>query len=235
MTRTAGAIVMTWLALILGTSAGAARASEFYYVLIFGSETRPKQLRFTHTWATFVKATGEGTDPNGYSLEFHTISWLPETLEVKVLRPWPETGVNLDLYQTIDAMLGNREEIAMWGPFIVQKPIYERSLRVQEIIRSGKVEYRAISTARNLLVSDCIHAVAAVDPVFGRNHYPLIRIGKPASRYLARELVLRSVYNQASYDNSWLISRLGLGRYPIEVISPSRIPREPCGLCAKPD
>src|SRR5438270_13790364 len=95
----------------LGFLAGApstARAGEVYYVMVFGSQSRPKQLRYTHTWATFIKATGEGDDPNAYDLEYNTISWLPATLEVKVLRPWPEPGVNLDLYQTLRAMDVNR-------------------------------------------------------------------------------------------------------------------------------
>ena len=74
----------------------------------------------------------------------------------------------------------------MWGPFVVGKEIYDRSLRVLQIIASGAPQYRAIDSLGDLLISDCIHAVAAVDPDFGRGHYPLIRIGKPASRYIAR-------------------------------------------------
>ena len=99
--------------------------------MVFGSESHPKQLRYTHTWATFIKATGEGTDPNAYALEDHTISWLPATLEVKVLRPWPEPGVNLDLYQTLRAMYANGESVTMWGPFIVGPEVYQKSLWVQ--------------------------------------------------------------------------------------------------------
>ena len=196
--------------------------------MVFGSQSRPKQLRYTHTWATFIKATGEGSDPNAYALESNTISWLPATLEVKVFRPWPEPGVNLDLYQTLQAMHANGESITMWGPFIVGPEVYQRSLWVQSIIASGAPRYRAISGPGNLLVSDCIHAVAAVDPDFGRGHYPLIRIGKPASRFIARQIMTRTPakgIEQERYDNSWLIPRLGLDRYPIEVISPRRIPR----------
>ena len=60
----------------------------------------------------------------------------------------------------------------MWGPFRIHQVVYERSLGVKEIIDSGLAEYRAISTPRNVLVSDCIHAVAAIDPVFGRRSLP---------------------------------------------------------------
>jgi hypothetical protein len=212
-----------------------APAAEIYYAIVFGSQSEPKRLRNTHTWATFIKATGEGTDPSNYSLEMHTISWLPQTLDVKVFQPWPEPGVNLDLYQTLAAVYAHGESVTMWGPFVMRKEVYEKSLRVRDIIATGAVRYRAISTARNLLVSDCIHAVAAVDPDFGRGHYPLIRIGKPASRFIARQVITRSVFDQTQYDNSWLIPRLGLCQYPIEVISPQRIPHRNCFLCVVPE
>ena len=177
----------------------------------------------------------DGPDLNTYNLELSTISWLPATLDVKVLRPWPETGVNLDLYQTIQAMQANRESITLWGPFVIRPEIWQRSLFIRQILESGRAEYRAISTARNLLISDCIHAVAAMDPVFGRGHYPLIRIGKPASRYIAHQVMMRSVFDQYQYNNAWLIPRLGLDRYGIEVVPPQAIAKAPCGLCKLPD
>ena len=67
--------------------AATAVADEYYFAMIFGSESQPKRLRYTHTWATLVRAVGEGPDLNSYALEQNTISWLPTTLEVRVLRP----------------------------------------------------------------------------------------------------------------------------------------------------
>src|SRR4051794_20119573 len=228
-------VVLSFLGLAFAMAAGEARGGEFYYVMIFGSQSKPKLLRYTHTWATFVRAVGEGPDANSYSLDQHTISWLPQSLDV---RPWsllPEPGVNLDLYQTLDAVYHNREHVAMWGPFRIQLQVYERSLGVKAILESGRAEYRAISTARDLLISDCIHAVAAVDPVFGRDHYPLVRIGKPASRYIAHEFMMRSLFDQYQYNNAWLVPRLGLDGYGIEVVPPQAIAKAPCGLCKQPD
>jgi hypothetical protein len=223
------------VAALLLLEPAAAVAGESYYVLIFGSQSRPKRLRYTHTWATFVRAVGEGPDPRAYALETITISWLPRTMEVKVLRPWPEPGVNLDLHQTLAAVGANGERVMMWGPFVMRRQIFERAARVRAVLESGRAEYRAISNARNLLVSDCIHAVAAVDPVFGRRHYPLIRIGIPASRYIARQGMTRSVYDQARYDNSWLIPRLGLDPRRITIVPPQQIPARSCLLCQLPD
>lgn len=225
--------------IVLLSSSAPADAAERYYVAVFGSQSHPKLLRYTHTWATFVRAVGEGEDPNNWTLCQHTISWLPQTLDVRVWNPFPEPGVNLDLYQTLGAVAAHNERVTLWGPFVIPPEIYERSLRVYEIAQSGAARYRAISTASDLLISDCIHAVAAVDPIFGRSHYPLIRIGNPASRFIAREIVVRSIENrgidQAAFDNSWLIPRLGLDRYPITVVTPQQIPQRRCLLCRIPE
>jgi hypothetical protein len=216
-------------------AAATVAADDYYFAMILGSQSQPKRLRYTHTWVTLAHAQGEGPDLSSYNLELSTISWLPATLDVKVLRPWPEPGVNLDLYQTIQAVQDKGESITMWGPFVVRPECWPRSLFVRGILESGRAEYRAISTARNLLISDCIHAAAAMDPVFGRGHYPLVRIGKPASRHMAHQLVMRSVFDQYLYNNAWLVPRLGLDRYGIEVVPPRAIARAPCGLCKLPD
>ena len=221
--------------IILATSGAETSAADYYFAMVFGSQSKPKLLRYTHTWATFIKASGGGPDLSTYALQVHTISWLPATLDVKTWTPFPEKGMNLDLYATLDAVLKNEEHVTIWGPFVTGAQVFERSLRVASILESGRAEYRAISTPRDLLVSDCIHAVAAVDPVFGRGHYPLIRVGKPASRYIAREVMTRSVYDQYLFDNAWLIPRLGLDRYPIEIVPPRAIPKKRCALCRLPD
>jgi hypothetical protein len=231
--------IWSWVVALIGVistvSAETARGEERYFSMVFGSQSSPKRLRYTHTWATFIRVVGEGDDPRGYQVYQHTISWLPSSLEVRTLAPLPEQGVNLDLYATLDAVYRNGENVTMWGPFENVPQVYERSLRIKEILDSGAARYRAISTPRNLLVSDCIHAVAAVDPIFGRGHYPLIRIGKPASRFIARQMMTRSIFDQYQTNAAWLIPRLGLDRYPIEVIPPQQIPKRNCFLCRCPD
>ena len=73
----------------------------------------------------------------------------------------------------------------MWGPFVMARRSTSGRCRCSSH-RQRRAAVSGDQHAGNLLISDCIHAVAAVDPVFGRGHYPLIRIGKPASRYIAR-------------------------------------------------
>ena len=50
--------------LILSCISGVARGDDQYYVMIFGSQSRPKLLQYTHTWATFVRVVGDGADPD---------------------------------------------------------------------------------------------------------------------------------------------------------------------------
>lgn len=225
--------------IVVFSGASSGSAAERHYVLIFGSQSQPKLLKYTHTWATFVRAIGDDADPNHQALYAHTISWLPQTLDVRVWRARPEPGINLTLEQSLQTVYGSNQHVTMWGPFLITPDLYARSLRIYGILNSGAVQYRAISTGANLLISDCIHAVAAVDPAFGRGHYPLIRIGHPASRFMAREIMVRSFenrgINQAAFDNSWLIPRLGLDRYPIEFVTPQQIPPRRCFFCRMPD
>ena len=58
-------------------------------------------------------------------------------MEIHVWRPWPEPGVNLDLYQTLDAVHASHQSVTMWGPFVIEKEVYQRSLWVLQIIASG--------------------------------------------------------------------------------------------------
>jgi hypothetical protein len=222
-----------------GLLTATSHADERYFLLIFGSQSHPKELRRTHTWATFVRAVGEGNDPNAWTLYVHTISWLPRSLNVRVWTPFPEPGINLELGPTLDFVESQGERVTLWGPFIIAPRIYQRSLEVYQILQAGVPQYRAISSSTDLFIGDCIHAVAAVDPDFGRRHYPLIRIGNPASRYIAREVMVRSYENQgidqAAYDNSWLIPRLGLDRRCIHVVPPHAIAQRRCLLCRCPE
>jgi hypothetical protein len=227
------------LALLLAP--GAAReagASEYYFALIFGSQSQPKRWRYTHTWETIVRAVGEGPDLNTYQLYVHTISWLPASGKIRPLAIQPEPGANLTLEATLATVLGTGQRVRVWGPFVITPEVYNRSLAVYNTLNSGAVLYRAYSREGEPHISDCIHAVAAVDDAYGRDHYKLIRVGIPASRFIAREITVRSPahgIDQRLYDGSWLLPRLGLDRYPIESVRTAEIPMARCVLCRCPE
>ena len=107
---------------------------------------------------------------------------MPQRLDVRVFNPVPEPGVNLDLYQTLATEYAHGDTVTMWGPFVIARGDLRAVAAASPRSSNRARPATGPSAARDLLTGDCIHAVAAVDPVFGRGHYPLVRIGKPASR-----------------------------------------------------
>jgi hypothetical protein len=213
----------------------APRGEEICYLTIFGSQSQPKQLRYCHTWATFVRGVGSGSSADNYETFSHTISWYPASRAVRVWSPLPETGVNMGLHETLETVSSHGERLLALGPYAITPQLFNRSIEMHIRLLTGEARYRAIDTAANLLVCDCIHAVAAVDPGFGRRHYPLIRVGLPASRYIAHEVWERSplaLRAESTRDHSWLFTRLGLDRHAIAVVPPGFTDRQTGALAA---
>lgn len=233
--RRGAALILGLFALLGGAAPGRAAADERCYVVIFGAQPTPKIIRDSHTWATFVRTVGEGPDPAGYQVFAHTISFVPASLRVRTLALDPEPGINLDLEGSLAYCRDRGAAVTAWGPFLIRPQVYQRSLEVYSLVGSGAVRYRAIDTLTNQFVADCIHAVTAVDPKFGRGHYPLIRTGKAASRYIAGQIATRTDPEILNPDQPWILAALGLDRHPVEVILPSQVHRRRGILAPRPD
>jgi hypothetical protein len=199
--------------------ASVARAEERYFVLIFGSQSTPRLARYTHTWATFVKASGEGPASSKCHIdEVFTISWMPANLKIRPLRLRAQQGVNLDLETTLAHVL-QRERVSEWGPFQISQLLYDRALERKAELESGAVRYKAVDPnfgpgARS--VSDCIHGISDLDPDYDRSYYrELRRFGEAASHWLAYQFVYRGRLINLGEDLDWINQQLGLDRYPI--------------------
>jgi hypothetical protein len=191
---------------------------ERYFVLIFGSQSTPLQPKYTHTWATVAKVTGcDG--PGAPTVEEHTISWMPASLDI---HPWSfrvEPGTNLPLNFTIEEMLRNNERVSVWGPYEIAAGLYHRFLVQKGFMDSGQVGYQCIDSvgeaARTGTGCDCIHAITDMDPLFARNRYPLSYFGNSASRHIVRQIQTRPIIICPTQDHGWLLPLLGLDKYPI--------------------
>src|SRR5579862_5639893 len=103
-------------------------ADENYYMVVFAYEGVSDAPREAHTFATFVKVDyAHGTDPKLGKIERHTISWLPATLDVRLLHP-PEPGKNLRLSSTLKLGKSENATISAWGPYRIRKDLYDRAL-----------------------------------------------------------------------------------------------------------
>jgi hypothetical protein len=191
---------------------------ERYYILVFGSQSTPKQAKYTHTWATAVRVTAADGRIEA-TVEEHTISWMPRTLVIRPLARASETGVNLGLHVTIDEMLKHDERVSVWGPYEIGPGLFQRFLIQKQFLESGQVGYQCIDSwgeaARLGTGCDCIHAITDMDPQFDRREYPLSRFGDAASRHIVRELRERPVIIGPGRNHDWLLAALGLGEYPL--------------------
>lgn len=189
---------------------------ERCYLLVFGSERAVRVPRYTHTWATVVK-TVETAGGVPQVAEVHTISWMPASLEIRPWRFTPEPGRNLELHETVRMALGQREHVAMWGPYEIQPQLYRRFLLQKAFVESGRVGYQCIDTrgeGADGTGCDCIHALTDMDPEFERGYYRLTRFGEAGSRFIVRQLFERKLLVTED-THSWLEGPLGLCQYPI--------------------
>jgi hypothetical protein len=191
----------------------AVRADDYYYVMVFGSQRIPAEARYSHSFALFVRATGQGRCAASYRLEGHLISWMPQALEIRLWALVPECGQNLDLNSTFRWVLASNQRISMWGPYPIDADLYQRALRQTTLLESGEVRYKAIDAGyRADRACNCIHAITSItEGTRLRVHSP--NFGETASYYITREMEPWILDTTHSYD--WVANRLGLSAYPI--------------------
>jgi hypothetical protein len=220
---------LVWAGVLAPALAHSARAEEFHYLMVFGSQRVPPRPKYAHTFATFVRATGTGPCAENYSLEVHTISWVPRTLDIRVGALLPECGVNLDLDATLRWALATDQRVSLWGPYQIDQDLYERALAQISLLESGRVRYKALDFGyRTASVSNCIHAVSSLAQGY-RPHAATLFFGEAASYLVLCRLAPWVI--DCSRTHPWVSSRLGLDQYPL-VRRPFEHPRG--GLIREP-
>jgi hypothetical protein len=189
-----------------------AAPNERFYTLIFASQTFPRRPACTHTWATVVRTVAcPGRPP---TLEAHTISWLPSTLDIKPLSPCVEPGVNLSLYDAINYAQSNGERVSMWGPYECRPSFYRRFLIQKQFMESGRIGYQSFDNGGEAAHCrngcNCIHAITDMDPEYGRANYPLIWFGDSAAEHIVNRFHERGSLFDPEVEHDWLIETLGL-------------------------
>jgi hypothetical protein len=190
----------------------AAPAAEAYYVMVFGSQQVPNDPDYSHTFATFVRAVWQQPGA-GPTLEAHTISWVPRTLQVRTLALRPECGANLDLDGTFRWVQTEARRTSMWGPYQIDRGLYIAALGQIRLLESGQVVYKANDVGYPTdQVSNCIHAVSSIV----EGHRPRVVItawGETASFRVTEQLM--PWVQQPCVTHTWVSNALGVNRYPI--------------------
>jgi hypothetical protein len=192
---------------------GAVRANEYFYMMIFSAQTGSYEPRLSHSFATFVKATGTGDSAKDYRAESHTISWMPKSLNIVVLRARPEPGTNLDLTSSLRWAESVNCRVSMWGPYQIDKELYYRAIKQEARLMSGRVLYKAIDVRfRPGIASNCIHAVSDLDTDNGLLHSGQGR-GDVASHQVAQHL--RRWIIAPGQTHPWVARRLRLNDHSV--------------------
>ncbi len=197
---------------IVGLQSPAAEADDTYYMIIFACQTTPNRPRTAHSFAAFVKVPDKDGKPDTASMEAHMISWITEPENFGLLRP-AAPGRNLSLEESMQWAANRNAAVIAFGPYRIQKELYDRAMAQRERLRSGAVAYKA--TDRRVrqagVAVNCFHAIS--DMVEG----PLLdtgsAFGEPASA-MVREHLSRWIVERDKTHRS-LIAPLGLDKYTI--------------------
>jgi hypothetical protein len=163
----------------------AGEPGESYYMAVFAAQANFDDPSLTHTFATFVKVTGTGGPAKADRMEVHTISWMPQSLNIVILQRDPEPGTNLDLQSSLRWAASRNLRVSMWGPYRVRRVLYDRAVEQEARLRSGRVLYKAVDRwLRPGVASNCIHAVGDLGPGNG-----LLDAGQAAGDAASRQVV----------------------------------------------
>jgi len=185
-----------------------AQKGEAYFMIIFSQEGPGHEPWLSHTFATFVKATGAGSDKGQYHLEQHTISWLPASRDIRLLRLRPEPGKNFSSEETLRWARSLNVRISMLGPYQIQKELYERAVRQVQRLNQGKIAFKAIDGRfRPDVASNCFHAIADIDTDNGLLDTGVAH-GDAASTMVAMHLKRWLIRPEEVHD--WVAQRLGV-------------------------
>lgn len=178
-----------------------------YYLLLFGGQREFLAPQTAHGWAAYVRVQPQ---PDGsMHLESLTISWLPETLRVRVLALRPEVGRNFTLEETFAFMAGPRERNFLWGPYEIDAHRYAEAVARKAWLDSGTARYR-VNNWFGLAESSphCLRAVDETHPEVAPRWRITPCYGQWGMAHYAAALVEKGIARKPCADAEWLLPAL---------------------------
>jgi hypothetical protein len=206
-----------WAALaVLLPTATHAGAAEAYYLVIYSFQDPSANKDLAHSFASFVRVTSDGPtlDTERGRCEQFTISWLPASLTVKCKKFRSEPGVNLDLQSSLRWGSERGLCLSYWGPYEIQKCLYDDALTKKAELESGCLRYKAIDAAcRTAEVSNCIHTLTDLVLRTAGRRLCTPCWGDPASYFVAQACASRMIDPHRTHG--WVLRRLGIADEPM--------------------
>jgi len=146
--------------LLLASTPSREPPRERFYVIVFAYQQLPIKPHLAHSFATFIKVSESA---GGCEVESDTVSWLPEKLKVRVFSPRSESGRNLTLEESLAEARKHHAQVSYWGPYEIDRELYQRGIERAQMLRAGKVKYRAVDIfVRAGKVFNCVHAIGDI-------------------------------------------------------------------------
>lgn len=186
---------------------------ERYYMTLFGAQSIPFQIKYTHTWATYVRTVV--TPAGEFPAAVNTVSWMPATLRIRPLALRPETGVNLNLAETFAWVRTFNGAVSCWGPYEINAELYGRLVARKEQLDTGEFQYRAVGalSRRRDDVSNCGQSFARSSPLGRRYLQPTPNPGENGTSILALRYERLGAFIGGPVTHDWVLCAIGADRY----------------------
>lgn len=203
-----------------GASAQCADGGERHYLTLFGAQSVPYRIRYTHTWAVFTRTA---VTPTGEAvLESHAISWMPATFKVRPFAVRTEPGVNLTLAESFGFVDSFAGRTSVWGPFEIDADHFDRLKARKDRLESGEIRYRATGAfTREGSISNCGQSFARAAPVVGERYLqPTPSAGENGTSRLALRYLRAGVLADGGKTHPWLLPMIGADGRPVTARQP---------------
>lgn len=186
---------------------------ERYYMTIFGAQSVPFQIRYTHTWATYVRTVV--TPAGEFPAAINTVSWMPASLHIRPLALRPEAGVNLNLAETFAWVRSFNGAVSCWGPYEIDAERYGRLVARKEQLENEGFQYRAVGAlTRRGDVSNCGQSFARSTPQVGDRYVqPTPSPGENGTSILALRLARAGAFVGGPVTHDWILCVIGADKY----------------------
>jgi len=191
--------------------------NDLLLLAVFSSEGSPKVPNVTHNWGVALRV--ERTAGERRIAATHTISWMPETLNIPTLRLWNMRGVNLTCEQSLAHAARTGQRITLWGVYEIDVETYEMFLRQHARVNSGRFGYQCLDTigeaGRYRNGMNCIHAFADFAGLMPRPNVARQPYGDESAALIAQRLLFRGHVVDLNADHSWVVEEAKWNRWSI--------------------
>jgi hypothetical protein len=166
-----------------------------YFIIPFAYQDEGNHPENSHSFISVIRVFATNQQPKqtpglplrkymGWDFEAFTISWLPGdfltnphlcVFDGAGSRLFPERnkcpispGKNFNLQETIRLAADTKNAVAMWGPYEIAEPGFDRVVKRKRLLDSGSIKYRADDRLyrKDRVAISCFHAMAGLDELY---------------------------------------------------------------------